>query len=126
MILILDSHALVWSAAERGRLSARARDAIVDRSNRVLVSAVTAYELELKRGRDRLLSLLPANLDEAVSGQAFEWLPLTPDHAAQAGRLPRHHGDPFDRMIIAQGFAEGAAVVTADRLFTAYGVAIVW
>ncbi len=126
MILLLDSHALVWSAAERDRLSVRATDAITDQSNRVLVSAVTAYELELKRPRDPTLSRLPANLDEAVGGQAFEWLPLSPDQAAQAGRLPRHHGDPFDRLIIAQAFAEGAAVVTADRWFAAYGVAIVW
>ncbi len=126
MILLLDSHALVWSAAEPSRLSARAMDAITDRSNRVLVSAVTAYELEFKRARDPLLSVLPINLDEAVGGQAFEWLPLTPSQAAQAGLLPRHHRDPFDRLIIAQAFAEGAAVVTADRWFAAYGAAIVW
>jgi PIN domain nuclease of toxin-antitoxin system len=126
MILLLDSHALVWSAVDPGRLSARAMNAITDRSNQVLVSAVTAYELEFKRARDPLLSILPANLDEAVSGQAFEWLSLTPDQASQAGRLPRHHGDPFDRLIIAQAFAEGAAVVTADRWFAAYGVATVW
>jgi PIN domain nuclease of toxin-antitoxin system len=126
MILLLDSHALVWSAVEPGRLSTKARDAITDRTNQVLVSAVTAYELEYKRTRDPLLARLPANLDEAVRGQAFEWLAVSTDQAAQAGRLPRHHGDPFDRVIIAQAFAEGAAVVTADRWFAAYGVALVW
>ena len=126
MILLLDSHALVWSAVEPGRLSVRAKEAITDRANRVMVSAVTAYELEFKRARDPLLSILPANLDQAVSGQAFEWLDLTADQAFRAGRLPRHHGDPFDRLIIAQAFAEGAAVVTADRWFAAYGVATVW
>ena len=126
MIIILDSHVLVWSATDTARLSARAKDAITDRSNRVLVSAVSAYELELKRPRDPTLSDLPTNLDEAVIGQGFDWLPLSHDQAAQAGRLPRHHGDPFDRLIIAQAFAEGAGVATADRWFAAYGVAVIW
>jgi PIN domain nuclease of toxin-antitoxin system len=126
VIVILDTHVLVWSATDTARLSARATDAITDRSNRVLVSAISAYELELKRLRDPTLSGLPINLDEAVIGQGFEWLPLSHDQAAQAGRLPRHHGDPFDRLIIAQAFAEGAGVVTADRWFAAYGVAVIW
>jgi PIN domain nuclease of toxin-antitoxin system len=126
VILILDSHALVWSAADPGSLSDRAGEAITDRSNRVLVSAVTAYELEFKRPRDAFLAALPANLDDAVRGQAFDWLPISWEHAAQAGRLPRHHRDPFDRLIIAQALVEGAAIVTADRQFRQYGVATVW
>ncbi|HZC16678.1 MAG TPA: type II toxin-antitoxin system VapC family toxin [Caulobacteraceae bacterium] len=126
MILILDSHSLVWAALEPDLLSAKAREAIIDRTNRVLVSVVTAYELEFKRPRDPFLANLPINLDDVISGLFYEWLPLSHDQAAQAGRLPRHHGDPFDRLIIAQAFAEGAGVVTADRWFAAYGVAVVW
>jgi PIN domain nuclease of toxin-antitoxin system len=124
--LILDSHVLVWAALDPDLLSAKAQDAIIDRSNRAMVSVVTAYELEFKRPRDPLLAHLPANLDDVVRELFYDWLPLTSDQASQAGRLPRHHGDPFDRLIIAQAFAEGAAVVTADRWFAAYGVAVVW
>jgi len=126
VILILDGHVLVWAATARARLSSGAIRALADRANRVFVSVVTAYELEFKRSRDPLLSALPANLDEAVTGQSFEWLALSAAHAALAGRLPRHHGDPFDRLIIAQAFELGAAVVGADRAFPPYGVPMIW
>jgi PIN domain nuclease of toxin-antitoxin system len=126
MKLLIDSHALVWSATERSSLSVRAREAIADRSNLVLVSAVAAYELELKRLRDPLLAGLPDNLDDAVRGQNFEWLDVTPEHASEAAKLPRLHGDPFDRIIIAQAFVEGAAIVSADRWFPGYGAPLLW
>lgn len=126
MILIVDSHALVWAATARNRLSTAALTAIADRANSVFVSVATAYELEFKRGRDPVLAALPDNLDQAVTGQSLAWLPLGVEHALRAARLPRHHGDPFDRMIIAQAFVEGAAVVTADGWFPRYGAPVVW
>ncbi len=126
MKLLIDSHALVWSATERSSLSLRAKQAIADSSNLILVSAITAYELELKRLRDPLLARLPDDLDDAVTGQGFEWLPMTPEHAREAAQLPRLHGDPFDRIIIAQAFVEGAVVVSADRWFPGYGVPLLW
>ncbi len=92
----------------------------------LVARAITAYELELTRLRDPLLALLPDDLDDAVRGQNFEWLAATSEHASEAGRLPRLHGDPFDRTIIAQAFVEGAGVVSADRWFTGYGVPLPW
>jgi len=126
MKLLIDSHALVWSATERSSLGMMAREAITDPSNQVLVSAITAYELELKRLRDPLLARLPDDLDAAVRGQGFEWLAVMPEHASEAAKLPRLHGDPFDRIIIAQAFVEGAVVVSADRWFPGYGVPLLW
>ncbi len=126
MKLLIDSHALVWSATEQSSLGSRAREAITDPSNQVLVSAITAYEPELKRVRDPLLARLPDNLDEAVRAQNFEWLAVTAEHASEAGKLPRLHGDPFDRIIIAQAFVEGAVIVSADRWFPGYGVPLLW
>ena len=70
--------------------------------------------------------LIPDDLDDAVQGQRFEWLAVTPEHAREAGKLPRIHGDPFDRIIIAQAFVEGAVVVSADRWFPGYGVPLLW
>jgi PIN domain nuclease of toxin-antitoxin system len=124
--LLLDSHAFVWSAIDRSRLSARVRDLIADRENEVFVSAATAYELELKRSRDTELARLPHELNEAVEAQSFVWLPIEHTHAASAGRLPRLHGDPFDRIIIAQAISERATVISLDRWFAAYGLPVTW
>ncbi len=126
MKLLIDSHVLVWSATKPTELSTRVRDLLADAANEIWVSAVTAYELEFKRARDPLIAQLPADLDEAVTGQRFGWLPVNHAHAIAAGRLPRLHGDPFDRIIIAQAFAENASVISRDRWFDAYGLSLIW
>jgi PIN domain nuclease of toxin-antitoxin system len=126
MRLLIDTHVFVWLSVQPDLLSKRAAEAISDPDNDVLVSAVTAYEIELKRSRDPVLRRVPADLDLAVSAQQLQWLSVTYAHAAAAGQLPRLHGDPFDRLIIAQALAEGASVVSVDRWFPAYGVPVLW
>jgi PIN domain nuclease of toxin-antitoxin system len=126
MKLLLDTHVFVWTTIQTVRLSGRAKSLISDRANVVLVSAISAYELEFKRPRDALLSLMPTDLGEAVQAQDFEWLPLTPEHATVAGRLPRLHGDPFDRLLAAQALVEQAVVVTRDPLIAPYGAPVAW
>jgi PIN domain nuclease of toxin-antitoxin system len=124
--LLLDTHAFVWAISRSRSLSRRAADLIQDPENQVLVSAVSAYEIEFKRARDPALAALPANLDEAVRLQGFHWLSLLPDHAAAAGRLPRLSGDPFDRMLAAQALTEHATILTRDPLVVAYGPVAAW
>lgn len=126
MRLLLDTHALVWWLTSPDRLSERAASVIGDPDNEVLVSAVSAYEIELKRPRDSLLSAVPELLTTAVTGQGFAWLQLTPVEAMAAARLPQHHRDPWDRIIVAQAMSHDAAIVTADRLMSAYGAPVVW
>ncbi len=126
MKLLLDTHAFVWAMAQSHLLSLRAAALIGDEANQVWVSAVTAYEIEYKRRRDAVLTVLPADLDEAVSLMGFAWLGLTPLHAVTAGRLPRLHGDPFDRMLVAQALAEHCTLITCDRLVGAYGPVVAW
>ena len=108
------------------RLSARVAALLVDNNNEITVSAVTAYELEFKRTRDPEMARLPADLNEAVEGQRFAWLPISHEHATLAGRLPRLHGDPFDRLLIAQSMLENATIVSVDRWFPAYGAPVIW
>ena len=108
------------------RLSRRARLALEAPENELLLSAATAYEIEYKRDREPALGRMPADLERALTGQGFVWLPVTPAHAGAAGRLPRHHGDPFDRILIAQAVAEGAALVSADQRIPTYGAEVVW
>jgi len=126
MKLLLDTHAFVWTLVQSHLLSLRAAALIDDEANEVLVSAVTAYEIEYKRRRDPILSVLPADLNEAVSRPGFSWLAITPAHAVTAGRLPRLHGDPFDRMLAAQALSENLTLITRDRLVAGYGPVVAW
>lgn len=126
MKFLLDTHAIVWATTQSYRLSPRIQELIADLSNDLLVSAASAYEIEFKRDRDSTLQRVPRDLAQVLPSLGVRWLNITPEHAAEAGRLPRHHGDPFDRLLIAQAFAEQATVVTADRWFPAYGVPTIW
>jgi len=124
--LLLDTHTLVWSASDSTRLSSRARDLIADPENDRYVSVATAYEVEFKRTRDEAVARLPRDLDDLRALLIFDWLPIDQAHAAHAGRLPRHHGDPWDRIIIAQGLAEDLTIISLDRALPAYGARIEW
>jgi PIN domain nuclease of toxin-antitoxin system len=126
MRLLLDTHVLVWSALVPSRLSLRARDLISDPENDRTVSSASAYEIEYKRQRDPELSRLPTDLDELRGALVFEWLPVDEGHATEAGRLPRHHRDPWDRIIVAQALAENLVVISADKALTIYGAKLEW
>ena len=124
--LLLDTLALVWVVTRPSRLSRRATDALTDQTDRMLVSAVSAYEVEFKRDRSEELGRMPPELVEATLSMGFDWIDLAPEHCVAAGRLPRLHGDPFDRLLVAQAIAENASLVTADRWIPAYGVPTLW
>lgn len=100
--------------------SAPSRAAIVDHANETLVSAVTLWELEIKRLKGQLNA--PADLLDRLEDAGFRLLSLTPDNALDAARLPRHHRDPFDRLLVAQAQGEAATLVTADEALAAYDV----
>jgi PIN domain nuclease of toxin-antitoxin system len=124
--LLLDTHVLVWALTSTAKLSRRAADGLTNEANRVLVSAVSAYEIEFKRDRSEELGRAPPDLIETTQSMGFEWIDLTPGHCLAAGRLPRLHGDPFDRLLAAQALAENVSLVTADRQIRAYGVPTLW
>jgi PIN domain nuclease of toxin-antitoxin system len=126
MRLLLDTHTLVWAALETARLSDRARELIADPDNDRFVSGVSAYEIEFKRDRDRDLAKLPRDLDELSERLVFEWLPVEYTHAIRAARLPRHHGDPWDRIIVAQALADDLTLVSTDAALLAYDARIAW
>lgn len=126
MRLLLDTHTLVWAALEPGRLSNRALELIADPDNDRFVSGVSAYEIEYRRDRDRDLAKLPQDLEELSERLVFEWLSVEHTHAIEAARLPRHHGDPWDRIIVAQALAEKLTLVSADGALLAYGARIAW
>ena len=118
--LLLDTHAFLWCLADAAKLSPPARTAIADGHNDVFVSAVSGWEISVKRAKGQLIA--PDNLGALVEDRGFAHLPLTFHHAEQAGMLPAHHKDPFDRFLIAQAQAEGLTVVTRDAHIARYGV----
>ena len=118
--LLLDTHVVLWALAEPEQLTRPARTALEEAENEVLVSVVSGWEIALKRALGKLEA--PDDLEAAIRMQGFEPLLMTFHHAAQAGRLPPHHRDPFDRMLIAQAQAEGLVLVTRDPDIPRYGV----
>lgn len=121
MRLLLDTHIFLWWLSDWERISESARAAIADPNNEVLVSAVTGWEIGIKKARGRLVA--PDNLAAVVEEKRFEHLSLTFAHAERAAALPPHHRDPFDRMLIAQAQAEGLVLVTRDSRIADYEVA---
>lgn len=126
MLLLLDTHALVWSLTNRSRMSAEVLDLIADVANDVWVSAISAYEIEYKRPRDSELRKMPDDLNDVVRLQGLSWLPMTQAHGVMAARLPQHHRDPWDRILVAQAMLEGMTLVTIDRKLSRYDVPILW
>jgi PIN domain nuclease of toxin-antitoxin system len=119
--LLLDTHALLWWLADDG-LTDQAGDAIADPDNLVMVSAASAWEISEKKALGKLSA--PDDLEMQVDENGFAALPISIAHGLAAGQLPRHHDDPFDRMLIAQAFAEGLTIVTHDERFSDYNVAL--
>lgn len=122
MRLLLDTHALLWTLLERKRLSATATEAIEDGANDVFVSVVSVWEIEIKLAKGKLP--IPGTLKEALSEQRFESLPVTLRHVLAVESLPRHHRDPFDRMLIAQAQLDGLTLVSSDSEIRHYPVAV--
>lgn len=122
MNLLVDTHVLLWWLADDASLPASFRTAIAAPANRVSVSAATAWEIAIKRALGKLDA--PAELRPVLLAGGFEEIAVTIDHATVAGALPRHHDDPFDRMLVAQAHLENLILVTVDPRFTPYEVAL--
>jgi PIN domain nuclease of toxin-antitoxin system len=126
--VLLDTHAFLWATSDSHRLSARARELIDDMSNELMLSAVSAIEIELKVGRGRLD--LPDDPGRWLHTRRLAFgareIPITFGHVIAAGALPRLHGDVFDRILIAQARTESVPILSADRQLQRYEVEILW
>ena len=121
MRLLLDTHTLIWWAHGRP-VAADAAGAIRAPANTVFVSAASIWEAEIKVGIGKLE--VDADLATGSMEHGFEPLAITFAHAVAAGRLPPHHGDPFDRMLVAQAQLETLTIVSRDPVFDRYGIAV--
>ena len=128
MRLLLDTHALVWALAEPDRLSSRARAAVSNPASVVYVSMASAWELAILQGLDRvrLGAPLEAIFTEGLAALRIRLLPIQLPHVTAVAALPRHHRDPFDRLLLATALTEKLALVSCDRAFEQYDVTVVW
>ena len=123
MHLLLDTHTLIWWLAKNPTLSIAAKEVIADPDNLVFVSAASAWEIAIKKSLGKLQA--PDDLKKQMERQRFRELTIDIDSALAIEHLPNHHKDPFDRILIAQAMQEKLTIVSRDRIFKSYDVAII-
>ncbi|HKF56100.1 MAG TPA: type II toxin-antitoxin system VapC family toxin [Blastocatellia bacterium] len=128
MRLLMDSHALIWYVDQDNLLSPPAHAAISDAANDLLFSAGSIWEISIKVGLGKLALSLPFShwMASAISDLGLTVLPITVQYAAVQAGLPRHHGDPFDRLLVAHALVEDVAIVSADDIMDLYGIRRIW
>lgn len=117
--LIVDTHIFFWWLEGDRRLTKHCRE-LIQRNEDVLVSIVSIWELAIKVSQCKL-RLNVADFELQMEKNGFQLLPVTFQHAVEYSHLPLHHGDPFDRMLVAQSVTEGARLLTHDSNLSAYG-----
>lgn len=118
--ILLDTHALIWWLDGDPQLGELASKCISDSRNEVFVSAATNWEISIKKAIGKLDAA--DDLDSIIDDEGFTKLAISNFHGDQAGKLPLHHRDPFDRMLIAQAQSEGLELLTKDEVFPLYSV----
>ena len=122
MKLLLDTHLLLWAAAEEpGRLSAQAKRLIEDPDNELFFSAASLWEIAIKHNRGRSdFEVDPRLLRRNLLLSGYIEVPVASEHAIAIAELPPLHKDPFDRILIAQSIVEGFTLATTDRIVARY------
>lgn len=128
MKVLLDTHVFLWWNTTHDRLSRRVFALLEDPENTLLLSVVSAWEIVIKVRLGRLTLPEPPSIyiPTRVAHYRMEVLPLTLSHALAGESLPLLHGDPFDRLLIAQSRVEGVPLITADAQVHAYGGKTWW
>lgn len=122
-LLLLDTHVFIWWREDSPRLGNDARGRIAS-AGIVYVSVASAWEAAIKVALGKLR--LHESFEAGVLASRLDRLPITFRHAQAVATLPRHHNDPFDRMLIAQAMLERLTLVTHDRRFQRYDVDLLW
>jgi len=119
MRLLLDSHTLIWWVDQDRLLSHAAHAAITDPANDLLLSAATIWEIAIKVGLGKLSLSMPYRewMSQAIADLGVTVLPITVEYADVQANLPKHHGDPFDRLLVAQAQVENVSIVSDDPDF---------
>ena len=127
MKAILDTHAFLWALAGDARMSRHAREVFAG-STDLLLSIASIWEILIKVQSRKLKFPRPAGpyVLRRLSENRIKTLPISIDHLLALERLPMHHRDPFDRMLIAQSMEEDWPIITADPMFKQYPIRVIW
>ena len=129
MRLLLDTHIALWLVFETGKLPPQFSGMLADPNVELFVSAASVWEIAIKhamlRGGEPMIAMSGREAANEFIRAGMTLLSVTANHAAMVDSLPRHHGDPFDRMLVAQALAEPLRLVTADQALAAYGEIVI-
>jgi PIN domain nuclease of toxin-antitoxin system len=117
--VLVDTHIALWALGDPGQLTDAERSVLVDPAVDRCLSPISVWEAAIKRQAGRLRA--PHNLADVLAGE-FRMLDVSAGLLETAAELPRHHADPFDRVLIAHALEADLGVLTRDRAFVAYGV----
>jgi PIN domain nuclease of toxin-antitoxin system len=128
MILLLDTHVLIWTMMDPQKLSARASRAMRSPENELVLSCISLIEIAIKAQSGKLeIPLSRDYMDEHFQNIGISRiLDVLPEHAYTIASIPRIHGDPFDRLLAAQCVVERMHLVSADRVFRKYPIELIW
>jgi PIN domain nuclease of toxin-antitoxin system len=128
MRAMVDTHTFAWALLKDHRLSAQAKRTLTSEANELVFSLVSLWEIaiKMKLGKFNDFGSSVAYIRDEMNEYGMELLPIRYEHILTLESLPLHHGDPFDRLLIAQAIAESLPIVTSDEKFKAYDVKLIW
>ena len=128
MRVLLDTHAFLWWVWDAPELSAKARKCIANPDNECLLSLASVWEIAIKSslGKLKIDRSLDQFIPEQLSANGFKPLEIGFRHIVQVNTMPFHHKDPFDRLLAAQAQEEKLLIISADPIFTQYGIKRIW
>jgi PIN domain nuclease of toxin-antitoxin system len=128
MKVLVDTQILIWALLHDHRLNPKAKHILLSREYELVFSLVSLWEIaiKIKTGKLNTIGSSIAYIRDEMNAYGMELLPIRYAHILQLESLPHHHGDPFDRFLIAQAISESLPILTADRHFKAYDVKVIW
>jgi PIN domain nuclease of toxin-antitoxin system len=128
MKVLVDTHTFIWDIIADHRSSPKAKQILRSDEHELVFSLVSLWEIaiKIKTGKLNTIGSSVAYIRDEMNAYGMELLPVRYEHILQLESLPHHHGDPFDRLLIAQALAESLPILTGDHAFARYGVKLVW
>jgi PIN domain nuclease of toxin-antitoxin system len=128
MKVLVDTHTFIWDILSDHRSSRKAKQVLSSNDDELVFSLVSLWEIaiKIKIGKLNTIGSSIAYIRDEMNAYGMELLPIRYEHILQLESLPVHHGDPFDRLLIAQAITESLPILTGDEIFKRYGVKVIW
>ena len=128
MRVLVDTHTFLWALLHDRRLPAKAKRILTSDTDELVFSLVSLWEIaiKIKTGKLNTIGSSVAYIREEMNAYGMELLPIRYEHILQLEALPRNHGDPFDRLLVAQAISESLPILSGDEKLKEYGVKLIW